>query len=117
MLSSRQLACSTHDHRDVAERHLERALHLYQRELGEDDPSTLGSMNALGVLRRKQRQYDEAESLLIEALEGRRIKFGDDHPDTLESRNNLIELYEAWDKPEKAEEWRAKLPHEEGKEK
>jgi len=24
---------------------------------------------------------------------------------------NLIELYEAWGKPEKAEEWRAKLPH------
>jgi hypothetical protein len=22
----------------------------------------------------------------------------------------LIELYEAWDKPEKAEQWRAKLP-------
>jgi hypothetical protein len=27
--------------------------------------------------------------------------------------NNLIELYEAWGKPEKAEEWRAKLPQEE----
>jgi hypothetical protein len=28
----------------------------------------------------------------------------------LESWHNLIELYEAWGKPEKAEEWRAKLP-------
>jgi hypothetical protein len=27
-----------------------------------------------------------------------------------ESLNNLIELYEAWNKPEKAEKWRAKLP-------
>ena len=27
--------------------------------------------------------------------------------------NNLIELYETWDKPEKAEEWRAKLPETE----
>jgi hypothetical protein len=26
-----------------------------------------------------------------------------------ESLNNLIELYEAWNKPEKAEKWRAKL--------
>jgi hypothetical protein len=25
----------------------------------------------------------------------------------------LIELYEAWDKPEKADEWRAKLPQTE----
>jgi hypothetical protein len=24
--------------------------------------------------------------------------------------NNLISLYEAWNKPEKAKEWRAKLP-------
>jgi len=24
--------------------------------------------------------------------------------------DNLIALYEAWNKPEKAEEWRAKLP-------
>jgi len=27
--------------------------------------------------------------------------------------NNLINLYEAWSKPEKAEEWRAKLPQTE----
>jgi len=26
---------------------------------------------------------------------------------------NLIEIYEAWDKPEKAEEWQAKLPQTE----
>jgi len=32
------------------------------------------------------------------------------HPHTLESWNNLIDLYEAWGKPEKAAEWRAKLP-------
>jgi len=29
---------------------------------------------------------------------------------TLESWHNLIELYEAWNKLEKADEWRAKLP-------
>jgi hypothetical protein len=27
--------------------------------------------------------------------------------------NNLIDLYKAWDKPEKANEWRAKLPQTE----
>jgi hypothetical protein len=35
------------------------------------------------------------------------LALGDTH--TLESWHNLIDLYEAWDKPEKAEEWRAKL--------
>jgi hypothetical protein len=31
----------------------------------------------------------------------------------LESLSHLIALYEAWGKPEKAEEWRAKLPQTE----
>ena len=31
------------------------------------------------------------------------------HPHTLESLNNLIALYEAWNKREKTKEWRAKL--------
>jgi len=44
---------------------------------------------------------------------GRRLKLGDTHPRTLESWHNLIELYEAWDKPEKAEKWRVKLPQTE----
>jgi hypothetical protein len=30
--------------------------------------------------------------------------------------NNLIKLYEAWDQPEKAEEWRAKPQQTEGAE-
>jgi len=44
---------------------------------------------------------------------GCRLKLGDAHQHTLESWHNLIELYEAWDKPEKADEWRAKLPQTE----
>ena len=56
------------------------------------------------------------EPLLLEAVEGRRLKLGDEHPHTLESWNNLIELYETSGKPKKAEEWRAKLHDEEGKE-
>jgi hypothetical protein len=34
-----------------------------------------------------------------------------------ESLNNLIDLYEAWNKSEKAKEWRAKLPQTEAVEK
>jgi hypothetical protein len=44
---------------------------------------------------------------------GRRLKLGDTHPHTLQSRQNLIELYEIWDKPEEAEKWRAKLSNQE----
>jgi hypothetical protein len=45
----------------------------------------------------------------IETVEGRRLKLGDTHPHTLESWHNLTQLYEAWNKPEEAEKWRAKL--------
>jgi len=53
---------------------------------------------------------NEVELLLLEVVEGRRLKLGDTHPHTLESLDNLIETYEAWNKPEEAEKWRAKLP-------
>jgi hypothetical protein len=53
---------------------------------------------------KEQGDYDKAEPLLIQALEGRRLKLGDTHPHTLESWHTLIDLYEAWDKPEKANE-------------
>jgi hypothetical protein len=29
---------------------------------------------------------------------------------TMEPINNIIDLYEVWNKPEKAEQWREKLP-------
>jgi hypothetical protein len=48
----------------------------------------------LAVLYKEQARHEEAEKLLLEAIEGRRLKLGDKHPHTLESWNNLIALYE-----------------------
>jgi hypothetical protein len=70
-------------------------------------------MHELAVLYKEQARYEEAEKFLLEAAEGRLLKLGDTHPHTLESMNNLIDLYETWDKPEEAKEWRAKLPQTE----
>ena len=42
-------------------------------------------------------------------------ELGDNHPHTLESWQDLIALYEAWNKPEKAAEWRSKLPRKQSK--
>jgi serine/threonine protein kinase len=86
------------------------ALQSRQFVLGDEHPDTLESKNDLAVLYREQSRYQEAEKLLLEAIEGRLLKLGDTHPHTLESWHNLIKLYEAWGKPEKAKEWRAKLP-------
>jgi len=92
-----------------AEELFNEALKGRQRELGEDHPETLESKNDLAVLYKVQARYDETEELLLEAFEGRRLKLGDTHPHTRESLNNLIDLYKAWNKPEKAQEWRAKF--------
>jgi tetratricopeptide (TPR) repeat protein len=79
-------------------------------ELGPDHPQTLDSMHELAVLYKERDDFEKAEQLLLETIEGRRLKLGDTHPHMQQSLNNLIELYEAWGKPEKAREWRAKLP-------
>ena len=80
-----------------------------KNKLGEDHPDTLESKNDLAVLYKEQERYQEAEKLLLEAVEGRHLILRDEHPHTLESWHNLIELYEDWDKPEKAEEWRLSI--------
>jgi hypothetical protein len=69
--------------------------------LGHDHPHTLESMHELAVLYKEKGDYDKAQLLLIQAIEGCRLKLGDTHPYTLESMNNLIELYESWGKPKK----------------
>lgn len=46
---------------------------------------------------------------LLKAVIGRIEKLKLQHPRTQESIKTLIGLYEAWDKQEKAAEWRAKL--------
>jgi len=62
---------------------------------------------------RAQGRYEEPEPLLIEALNRPRLRPGDTHPDTQESLSNLIAFYEALNKLEEAEKWRAKLPQAE----
>jgi tetratricopeptide (TPR) repeat protein len=98
-----------------AEKLLRQALDGRQLKLGKNHPACFESMHELAVLYKEQSHYEDAEPLLIEAVEGRLLKLGDAHPHTIESLNNLIALYEAWNKPEKAEEWQAKLTQTEAK--
>jgi len=81
-----------------------------RRRAGWDELSLTFPKCNLASVYLDQGRYEEAEPLLLEAVEGRRLKLGDEHPYTQEFLNNLIELYEAWKKPEEAERWRAQLP-------
>jgi len=60
-----------------------------------------------------QSQLTEAEPRLRRAFHGREARLGPEHPDTIDSLRGLVHLYEAWDKPEEAAKWRAKLTPDE----
>jgi eukaryotic-like serine/threonine-protein kinase len=65
-----------------AQPHLEAALEVQRRELGQEDPQTLATMHHLGhCLYRRDRR--EATGVLTRTLELRRRVLGDDHDDTL----------------------------------
>jgi len=86
-----------------ARKHLERALDLYRRILGEDNPKTLATMSRLGRTVWLQAEYQQAGTLLSRAVEGQRRVLGTDHPDTLYSMNNLANVYRAQGKDSEAE--------------
>ncbi len=73
-------------------------------------------MYILASLHYKQGHYDKAEPLLLELLEISQSLLIEGHPDTVAAINELIKLYEAWGKPQKAEQWRSKLPSKKGTE-
>jgi len=112
LVNARAMLYTKQKQYDQAEILLDEALKGRQHELGDDHPETLETMNDLAMLYKEKEQFNKAEELLIQALEGRRLKLSDKHPHTIESMNNLIDLYVAWHKPEKANEWQAKLPKE-----
>lgn len=93
------------------------ALRTRRGNLGEDHPATLETMHDAGVLLSQRQEYDEAADLLTKAFEQRQAVLGPDHPHTIESLTQLVQLYEAWSKPDEATKRRAKLPRvEEGEE-
>ena len=95
---------------EEAERLLAEVYDGRQTWLGSDDLGTLYTMHELAVLYVRQARYEGAERLLLDAYHGREAKLGPKHPRTIDSLRELVRLYEAWDKPDEAAKWRAKLP-------
>ncbi|MHC4425321.1 MAG: tetratricopeptide repeat protein [Planctomycetota bacterium] len=75
-----------------AKPHLERALQLRQKHLGEEHPDTAASIFKLGELYYRQGRSDEAVPLYIKALDIRRRVLGTEHPDTLRTMYYLAKL-------------------------
>jgi hypothetical protein len=58
-------------------------------KLGADHPDTLTTRNNLALLYQARKQYDLAEALFREVVEGSRRKLGEAHPDTQQRVRNL----------------------------
>jgi serine/threonine protein kinase len=86
-----------------AQPHLEAALEVQRRELGEEDPQTLATMHHLGhCLYRRDRP--EATGLLGRTLELRRRVLGNDHGDTLFTARLAAACYALEGRHEEAEQ-------------
>jgi serine/threonine protein kinase/tetratricopeptide (TPR) repeat protein len=74
---------------EAARLHLEIAMNIRRRLLGNDHPDTLQSIGYMGAVLDKLGEFPKAEAYGLEALEGRRRVLGADHPDTLWSINEM----------------------------
>ena len=94
---------------DKAEPLLVKSLEDDRREEGQEFGPIFSIYN-LALLYHRQGHYDKAEPLLLEVLELYQGVLIEGHPNMVAAMNELIKLYEAWGKPQKAEQWRSKLP-------
>jgi tetratricopeptide (TPR) repeat protein len=69
------------------------SLHLRERTLGPNHPSTATALSNLGELYLKMGDYANAEPLLQRALKIREKALGPNHPSTATALNNLGKLY------------------------
>ena len=71
----------------------QRALHIWEQQLGPAHPDVAHSLNGLANLYRKQSKYAEAEPLYQRALRIREQQLGPEHPDVAYPLNGLASLY------------------------
>jgi tetratricopeptide (TPR) repeat protein len=71
------------------------------------------AQSSLGAALAGEKKYAEAEPLLVEGYEGLKQRENQLGPDTkkylVEAGERVVAMYQAWGKPDKAAEWRAKL--------
>ena len=77
------------------------------RQFGSVNAGAVMVRELLAEARIRLGKYAEAEPVARETYRGYLELYGPEASRTHKARNRLIELYEAWGRPEKAAEWRA----------
>ncbi len=73
----------------LTEHDLDRAIGIFRRQLGAEDPRTLGATDLLAGALLSQGKVQEAEALARKTLEQQSRVLGPEHPDTLRSMETL----------------------------
>ncbi len=94
---------------EEAEKLLTESLERRRRVQGREHERAIQNMVHLGWVYTEQQRYNEAEALLLDALELSYRVLGSLDRNTRESIRKIVQLYEAWGKPELAEQYRARL--------
>jgi tetratricopeptide (TPR) repeat protein len=97
-----------------AEPILRESLSILQKKQPEA-PRTFLAQSVLGAVLLEQKRLPDAEPLLIQGYEGLKAREKEISPlyakfRIAEAGQRIVRLYESWGRPEKAEEWRTKLP-------
>src|SRR5262249_55640790 len=93
-----------------AEKTERQAIDTYLKSLQPDHLRIFRSRSHLGACLVKLERYREAEEQLLASYTWLKARRGDGHVDTQKTVSHLIELYESWGKPDKAEPYYT-LPH------
>jgi hypothetical protein len=89
---------------------LREGLEISRKGLPPGHWQTAVAESVLGRCLISLKRYDEAEPLLVESYPIIKSNFGDRDRLTQRALSRIIDLYEAWGKPDKAAEYRAMLP-------
>jgi non-specific serine/threonine protein kinase/serine/threonine-protein kinase len=94
---------------DEAEELTLRALHIYRASLPPDHLKITGAESMLGAVRTAQGRFEEAEALVVGGYE-KMVRQKERAPERRRGLETVIQLYEAWGRPEEAARYRALLP-------
>lgn len=92
-----------------AEQRYRMAIATYEGRFGSNFLMTILTKENLSQVLIDQDKMEEAEQILLDSFERLKARRGVEHSHTQEAVRRLISLYEKWDRPTEAEEYRAVL--------
>jgi tetratricopeptide (TPR) repeat protein len=83
------------------------ALPILEREYSPGSEQVVAARSMLGYCLTDLGEFEQAEEQLLRTLYDSQSGLGPDHSRTQQARERLVRLYEAWERPEQADEYRS----------